>query len=155
MLKLSFFCNLYQGLQIVSIIGKIASKKIGDLIRFIKSLSLEVVLYLCKSIIRHCLKYCCHVWDGALTRCLDMLDKLQKRLNTTVFPILAVSPQLLVHRRIATVSLFYRYYFDRCSPELGELAPLPYYRGRLNCYSERLHYFSAIMLLCSPLSWTL
>ena len=46
---------------------------------------------------------------------------------------------LLVIRRqnVASLSLFYRYYFGRCSSELAELVPLPYSR-----YSNRLHDFS-------------
>ena len=47
------------------IIAKIASKKIGALIRSMKFLSPEVALYLYKSTIRPCMEYCCHVWAGA------------------------------------------------------------------------------------------
>ena len=46
------------------IIAKIASKKIGALIRSMKFLSPEVVLYLYKSTIRPCMEYCCHLWAG-------------------------------------------------------------------------------------------
>ena len=46
-------------------IAKIASQKIGVLVRSMKFLSPEVVLYLYKSTIRPCMEYCCHVWAGA------------------------------------------------------------------------------------------
>ena len=47
------------GSYIISI-GTTASKKIGALIRSTKFLSPDVALYLCKSTIRPCMKYCCH-----------------------------------------------------------------------------------------------
>ena len=54
-----------------------ASKKIGALIRSMKFLSPEVVLYLhYKSIIRPCMEYCCHAWAGAPICYLELLDKL-------------------------------------------------------------------------------
>ena len=63
MLGLTFSSKLDWGFYIV-IIAKTASKKIGALIRSIKFLSPEVALYLCKSTIRPCMEYCCHVWSG-------------------------------------------------------------------------------------------
>ena len=49
---------------------------------------------------------------------------------------------------MASLSLFYRYYFHRCSSELAELAPLPFYRGRSTHYSDRLHDFSVTISRC-------
>ena len=48
-----------------------------------------VALYLYKSTIRHFLEYCCHVWAGAPSCYLDMLDKIKKRTFRTVGPSLA------------------------------------------------------------------
>ena len=60
-----------------------------------------------------------------------------------VGPSRAASLEPLAHRRnVASLSLFYRYYFGRCSSELVELVPLPYSRGRSTRYSDRLHDFS-------------
>ena len=57
-------------------------------------------------------------------------------------PSLAASLEPLVHRRnVASLSLFYRYYFGRCSSELAQLVPLPYSGGRSTHYSDRLHDF--------------
>ena len=42
------------------------------------------------------------------------------------------------HRNVASLSLFFRYYFGRCF----QLVPLPFSRGRPTCYSDRLHDFS-------------
>ena len=112
------------GSYIISI-AKTASKKIGALIRSMKFLSPEVALYLYKSTIRPCMGYCCHVWAGTPSCYLQLLDKLQKRICMTVGPSLAASFEPLDHRRnVASLSLFYRYYFGRCSSELAQLVPL-------------------------------
>ena len=124
MLGLTFSSKLDWGSYIVSI-AKTASKKIGALIRSMKFLSPEVALYLYKSTIRPCMEYCCHVGAGAPSCYLELLDKLQKRICGTVGPSLAASLEPLAHRRnVASLSLFYRYYFGRCSSELAQLVPL-------------------------------
>ena len=77
MLGFSFSSKLNWGSYIISI-TKTASKKIGALIRSMKFLSPEVVLYLYKSTIHSCMEYCCHVWVGVPSSYLELLDKLQK-----------------------------------------------------------------------------
>ena len=73
------------------------------------------------------MEYCYHVWAGVPSCFLELLDKLQKRICRSVGPSLVVSLKLLVHHRnVAILSLFYRYYFGRCSSELAQLVPLPY-----------------------------
>ena len=85
------------------------------------------------------MEYCCHVGAGAPSCYLELLDKLQKRICRTVGPSLAPSLEPLAHRRnVASLSLFYRYYFGRCSSELAELVPLPYSRGRSTRYSDMI-----------------
>ena len=148
MLGLTFSSKLDWGSYIVSI-AKTASKKIGALIRSMKFLSPEVALYLYKSTIQSCMEYCCHVWAGAPSCYLELLDKLQKRICRTVGPSLAASLEPLAHRRnVASLSLFYSYYFGRCSSELAQLVPLPYSRGRSTRYSDRLHDFSVTIPRC-------
>ena len=148
MLGLTFSSKLDWGSYIISI-AKTASKKIGALVRSMKFLSPEVSLYLYKSTIRPCMEYCCHVWAGAPSCYVDLLDKLQKRICRIVGPLLAVSLEPLAHRRnVASLSLFYRYYFGRCSSELAQLVPLPFSRGRSTRYSDRLHDFSVTIPRC-------
>ena len=148
MLGLTISSKLDWDSYIVSI-AKTASKKIEALIRSMKFLSPEVALYLYKSTIRPCMEYCCHVWASAPSCYLELLDKLQKRICRTVGPSLAASLEPLAHRRnVASLSLFYRYYFGRCSSELAELVPLPYSRGRSTRYSDRLHDFSVTIPRC-------
>ena len=45
------------------------------------------------------------------------------------------------HQNIAGLSVFYNYYFGRCSS-------LPYFRGRSARYSDRLHDFSVTIPKC-------
>ena len=51
-------------------------------------------------------------------------------------------------RNLASFSLFYRYYFGRCSSELAELVQLLYSHGRSTRYSDRLSDFSATVHRC-------
>ena len=144
MLRLTFSFKLDWGSYIISI-AKTASKKIGALIRSMKFLSPEVALYLYKSTIRPCMEYCCHVWAGAPSCYLDLLDKLQKWICRIVGPSL----ELLAHRQnVGSLSLFYRYYFGSCSSELAQLVPLPFSQGRCTRYSDRLHDFSVTIPRC-------
>ena len=96
------------------------------------------------------MEYRCHVWAGAPSCYLELLDKLGKRICRTVGPSLAASLEPLAHRwNVASLSLFYRYYFGRCSSELAQLVPLPFFRGRSTRYSDRLHDFSVTIPRCS------
>ena len=148
MLGLTFSSKLDWGSYIVSI-AKTASKKIGAFTCSMKFLSPEVALYLYKSTICPCMDYCCHVWAGAPSCYLELLDKLQKRICRSVGPSLAASLEPLAHHRnVASLSLFYRYYFGRCSSELAQLVPLPYSPGRSTRYSDRLHDFSVTIPRC-------
>ena len=64
-----------------------------------------------------------------------------------VLHLLPLEP--LAHRpNITSLSLYYRYYFGRCSSELAELVPLPYSRGRSTRYFDRLHDFSVTIARC-------
>ena len=61
----------------------------------------------------------------------------------------SASLEPLAHRRnVASLSLFYRYYFGRCYSELAQLVPLPFSRGRSTRYSDRLHDFSVTIPRC-------
>ena len=101
---------------------KTASKKIGALICSMKFLSPELALCLYKSTIRPCMEYCCHVGSS-----------------------LAASLEPLAHRQnVASLSLFYRHYFGRCSSELTQLVPL----ADSTRYCDRLHDFSVTIPRC-------
>ena len=73
------------------------------------------------------MEYCCHVWAGPPSFYKELLDKLQKLICRTVGPSLVATLEPLAHcLNVASLSLFYRYYFGRCSLELGQLALLAF-----------------------------
>ena len=85
----------------------------------------------------------CQVWAGATSCYLEIVDTSQKQICRTVGPSLATFLEPLAHHRnVASLSLFYRYYFGRCSSELAQLFPLSYSGERSARYSGRLHDFS-------------
>ena len=73
------------------------------------------------------MEYCCHVWIGAPGCYLELLDKPQKLICRTGGPSLAASLGPFA-QTVASLSLFYRYYFVKCSSELAQLVPLPFSR---------------------------
>ena len=80
-----------------------------------------------------------HIWNTVVTSGLVRL----------VAPSFAACLEPLAHHRnVASLSLFYRYYFGRCSSELAQLVPLPFFHGRITCYSDRLHDFSVTIPRC-------
>ena len=147
MLGLTISSKLDWGSYII-FIAKTASNKVKASIRSMNS-SPEVAMYLFKSTIRPCMEYWCHVWAGDPSCYLELLDELQKRICRTSGPSLAASLEFLAHRRnVASLSLFYRYYFSRCSSELAQLVPLSFSRGRSTRYFDRLHGCSVTISRC-------
>ena len=111
MLGFTFSSKLDWVSYIVSI-AKTASKEIAALIHSMKLISPEVALCLYKSNIQSCMENRCHVWAGAPSCYLELLDNLQKWICRIVGPSLAVSLEPLAHiQNVASLSLFYRYYF--------------------------------------------
>ena len=144
MLELTFSSKFHWGSYILSITK--TAPKIGALIQSMKFLSSEVALYLYKSTMQPCMEYCCHVRAGGPSCYLELLDKLQKWISRTVGSLLAASLEPLAHcQNVASLSLFYRYYFGRCSSKLAKLVPLPYSWGRCTFDSNGLHGFFVII----------
>ena len=111
------------------------------MIHSMKFLSHGVALYLYESAI-------CPVWVGAPSCYLGLLDKLQKLICRTVDSSLVASLEPLVHCRNVSLSLFYRYYFGRCSSELAQLFLLCNSEGKFIWYSDWSHDFSATIPNC-------
>ena len=115
MLELTLTSKLDWGSYIISI-AKTSLKKIAALICSMKFLSPKVALYL----YIQCMEYICHVWAGDPICYLELLENLQKQICRTVGPSLHASLELLAYlRNVASLILFYRYCFDRCSSELA------------------------------------
>ena len=72
------------------------------------------------------MEYCCHLWAGAPKTHLSLLDRVEKRVKNLVGEDLAKQLQpLAVRRDVASLSVFYRYYFGRCSSALEGCVPKP------------------------------
>ena len=62
---------------------------------------------------------------------------------------LAASLEIFAHlQNVASLSLFYRYYFGRCSLELAQLVPPPFSYWKSSHYSDTLHDFSVTIPKC-------
>ena len=88
LLGLSFSFDLTWTDYIKSI-AKSASMKVGSLYRARHYLTPECILHLYKSLIRPCMEYCCHIWAGAPSVVLSLLDKVQRRFVNIIGPTLA------------------------------------------------------------------
>ena len=119
------FSSNWIGPLTLSLLLKTACKRIGALICSMKCLSPEVALYLYISTIWPCMEYCCHVWAGAPSCYLGMLDKLQKRIYRTVGPSITLFLEPLAHyQHVASLSLFCRNWFHLLILEVGLLVIL-------------------------------
>ena len=87
--------------------------------------------------------YCLYDYVDVPSYSMNIWDELQKRECKTVNHSFET---LLHYLNVATLSLFCRDCFGRCSSELAELFPLPYLSGRSTPYSNRLHDFSVTIL---------
>ena len=127
-------------------ITKTASKKTAVLIGSMKFLFPEVALYHYKSAIFPRIEYCCHVWIGAPSCYLELLEKLQKWICRSVDPSLVASLESLAHlRNLASLNLFYSYNFGSCSSELAQLVPLYFICGRSTRYSNSMIFLSPFL----------
>ena len=103
-----------------------------------KFLSPKVALHLYKSTIYPCMEYCCHDWDFVRSCYLELLGKLKKWICRTAGPSLAASLKPLAHsQNVASLSLFYGYYFNRCSSELAQLVSFSFSQRRSTSCSDR------------------
>ena len=105
-------------------VAKEAGRMVGSFYRSKKFLTPAAILYLYKSQIRPKMEYCCHIWSGASDASLSSLDRVQRRLKRLVGEDLFATLQPLSHRRkVASLSLLYRYYNGKCSQELHDMVP--------------------------------
>ena len=131
-------------------IAKAASRKVGSLFRAQRFLSPESILYLYKSTIRPCMEYCSHIWGGApMSKGLDLLDRVQKRVVNLVGKELCAGLLTLPHRRnVASLCLLYKYYYRKCSSELADLAPPKRVTVRSTRFSEQMHRHTLSLPKC-------
>ena len=111
----------------IKTIARSASRRLGILFRAKRLFSPIQRITLYKAQVRPILEYCSHVWSGAGPSAMALLDRVQsKAIRFIDNEHLSSSLQSLHHRRcVSALSLFYRYYFGKCSAELASSVPLP------------------------------
>ena len=123
--------------------------KVGSLLRARNYLTRESILYLYKSTIRPCMEYCSHVWAGAPADILSLLDRIQRRVCNNIGEYLSSKLDSLSHRRkVASLSLFYKYFHGRCSDELSSLVPPVRQFQRVTRLSSNSHPFTVCVPVC-------
>ena len=145
MLELTFSSKFDWVSYIISI-AKMVSKKIAALIHSMKFLSPGVTLYLYKSTTWSCMEYWFHIWATAPSCYLELLEN--EYAGLLVLHLLPLLNPLAHHQNVASLSLFYSYYFGKSSSELAQLVPLPYSQVRSTCYFKRLHDSSVTIPRC-------
>ena len=111
-------------------IAKSASKKLGVLFRCKQYFNSAQLFKLYTGFIRPCLEYCSHIWGSSpYTSLLDRVESKAIRLISDPSLTSTLDP-LSLRRKVASLSLFYRYYFGHCSDELAACIPPPMARPR-------------------------
>ena len=111
-------------------IAKSASKKLGVLFRCKQYFNSAQLFELYTGFIRPCLEYCSHIWGSSpYTSLLDRVESKAIRLISDPSLTSTLDP-LSLRCKVASLSLFYRYYFGHCSDELAACIPPPMARPR-------------------------
>ena len=110
--------------EYIDSVAKGAARMVGTLYRSMRLLTPESLLYLYKSQIRPIMEYCSHIWAGSSNTILSTIDRFQRRMRGLVGEKLFASLQSLSYRRnVASLSIFYRYFYGKCSDELHLFVP--------------------------------
>lgn len=134
----------------VQLLASRACRKIGFLFRSRRYFTPTQLLLLYKAQIRPTLEYCSHVWGGASSTSLSLLDRVQRKaIRLIADPDLTSNLQSLAHRRaVASLSLFYRYYHGFCSTELASSVPLPLVFHRPSRAQAASHPYQVSVPVC-------
>ena len=129
-------------------IAKSASKKLGVLFRCRKYFTSIQLFKLYIGLIRPCLEYCSHIWGSSPS--VYLLDRVESKAIRLINDSSLTSSldSLSLRRKVASLSLFYRYYFGRCSAELKDRVPRPLRRPRCTRQAAVSHRYSVD--LCNP-----
>ena len=126
-------------------IAKSASKKLGVLFRCKKFFTPAQLLKLYTGLIRPSLEYCSHIWGASsYTSLLDRVESKAFRLINDP-TLTSTLDSLTLRRKVASLSLFYRYYHGRCSRELAECVPPPLGRPRGTRQATSSHEWSVAL----------
>ena len=120
-------------------IAKSASKKLGVLFRCKNFFTSAQLLQLYTGLIRPRLEYCSHIWGASSST--SLLDRVESKAFCLIdYPDLTLNlDSLALRRKVASLSLFYRYYHGRCSSELAACVPPPLGRPRATRQANTSH----------------
>ena len=93
--------------------------------------------------IRPCLEYCSHIWG--CSSYTSLLDRIESKAICLIgyFSLTSTLDPLSLRRMVASLSLFYRYYFGHCSDELAACIPPPMARPRSTRQATFAHNYCA------------
>ena len=111
--------------EYVKILAKKASAKLSFLYRSQHIFTQSQLLSLYKATARPHMEYCSHIWAGTGCTFLGLLDSVQRKAINLIGDCAGTRElHSLAHRRkVASLSLFYRYYNKQCSDELQSIVP--------------------------------
>ena len=133
-------------------IAKSASKKLGVLFRCKQYFNSAQLFKLYTGFIRPCLEYCSHIWGSSpYTSLLDRVESKAIRLISDPSLTSTLDP-LSLRRKVASLSLFYRYYFGHCSDELAACIPPPMARPRSTRQATFAHNY-CVELSNARINW--
>ena len=115
--------------------------QLGVLFRFKQYFNSAQLLKLYTDFIRPCLEYCSHVWGSSpYTSLLDGVESKAIRLIGDP-SLTSVLDPLSLRRKVASLSLFYRYYFGHCCDELATCIPRPMAQPRSTWQASFAHNY--------------
>ena len=128
-------------------------KKLGVLSRCKQYFNSAQLFKLYTGFIRPCLEYCSHIWGSSpYTYLLDRVESKAIRLISDPFLTSTLDP-LSLCRKVASLSLFYRYYFGHCSDELAACIPPPMARPRSTRQATFAHNYCVELSNATTIVW--
>ena len=138
--------------DIIVQIAKSVSKKLGFLFRCKQYFNSAQLFKFYTGFIRSCLEYCSHIWGSSpYTSLFDRVESKAVRLIGDPSLTSTLDP-LSLRRKVASLSLFYHYYFGHCSDELAACIPLPMAQPRSTRQASFAHNHS-VELSNARINW--
>merc|ERR1712002_316580 len=88
------------------------------------------------------MEYCSHIWGGSPA--VSLLDRVESKAIRLIndHSLTSSLDSLSLRRKVASLSLFYRYYFRHCSLELANCIPPPLEGPRNTRQASNAHRYS-------------
>ena len=139
-LGLQISSSLSWGDHIVQI-AKSASKKLGVPFWCKQYFNSVQLFRLYTGFICSCLKYCSYIWDTSPFT--SLLDRVESKVICSIGDPSSTSTldPLSLRCKVASLSLFYCYYFGHCSDELAACVPPTVARPRSTCQASFAHNY--------------